>query len=180
MKLPRPVAKSRSTVALPILVMTGALLIDAATKWIAENLLSGGNQIYFLNGVITLRILFNHGAALGIGSSQPLLISVAVILVTIGIILWAFKSRDPIVRVLLSLVAGGSLGNLIDRIFRPPSILHGAVIDWISLFHQNIVFNLADVEIRVSLLVLVIYVLAAKDRIRLAAHKGEVDVSSNS
>lgn len=151
--------------------MSSALIIDAATKWIAENLLAGGREIHFFYGSITLRILFNRGAALGIGSSQPLLISVAVILVTIGIVLWALRSQDSTVRILLSLVAGGSMGNLIDRLFRPPSPFHGAVIDWISLFHQNIVFNLADVEIRMGLFVLAIYTVVRSNRVRSTAHK---------
>ena len=48
----------------------------------------------------------------------------------------------------LGLVLGGALGNLVDRIFRSPGVLRGAVVDWISVFGPDgrvwPVFNVAD------------------------------------
>lgn len=161
----------------PISVIFGAIVVDAATKLIAENVLANQRQMYFFGGIIILHLLFNHGAALGLGSSHPLLIALAVIAVTIGIIAWIFRVEDFRVRILLSLVAGGSIGNLADRIFRPPYLLGGSVVDWISLFHQNVVFNLADVEIRAGLVILVGYLLISRRRQGQQNLSDEVEIS---
>jgi signal peptidase II len=50
--------------------------------------------------------------------------------------------------VVLGLVLGGSVGNLIDRIFRDPGFLRGGVVDFISVFAPDArafpIFNMAD------------------------------------
>ncbi len=43
---------------------------------------------------------------------------------------------------------GGGIGNLVDRIVRPPGIARGEIIDWIAIDVYPRVFNLADVGLR--------------------------------
>ena len=43
------------------------------------------------------------------------------------------RTRDTLLVVALSLVLGGALGNLIDRIFRSPGFLRGAVVDFVHV-----------------------------------------------
>jgi signal peptidase II len=77
-------------------------------------------------------------------------------LIALGVVLWLF-SREPDrpgMWVATGLLAGGALGNLIDRLFRAPSPGKGHVVDWISLFandgHIWPIFNLADSSIVVG------------------------------
>lgn len=42
---------------------------------------------------------------------------------------------------------GGILGNLIDRLFRPPSFGEGYVIDYIQIPFNFPIFNIADIAI---------------------------------
>jgi signal peptidase II len=51
------------------------------------------------------------------------------------------------------LVLGGAIGNLVDRVFRSPGFLSGAVIDFIDLRWWP-VFNLADAAITCGCLLL--------------------------
>jgi signal peptidase II len=50
---------------------------------------------------------------------------------------------------------GGILGNVVDRIFREPGLLHGHVIDWMQLPNWP-VFNIADSAIVIASLVAVV------------------------
>ena len=149
-----------------------ALIVDLVSKHAAEVALARGRQIPLFAGDLTLRLLFNKGASSGVGSSVPLLVSILVVFGTTALIIWSFRSPLKWLRLSLGLAAGGSLGNLADRIFRPPGLFRGAVIDWISLFHENIVFNLADVFIRIGIVVAVLVLifdrsLWSRDRTRL-------------
>ena len=56
--------------------------------------------------------------------------------------------------VALGLLLGGALGNLADRLFRPPGVGRGHVVDFLALPHWP-VFNLADSAI-VSAAVLIV------------------------
>ena len=60
--------------------------------------------------------------------------------------------------VALGFLLGGIGGNLVDRLFRPPYLLHGQVIDWIRLPHWPI-FNLADTSIVVSAVTIAILLI---------------------
>jgi signal peptidase II len=57
--------------------------------------------------------------------------------------------------VALGLVLGGSLGNVTDRIFRPPSPFHGHVVDFLQVPHWP-VFNVADSSISVAAVLFVV------------------------
>ena len=76
------------------------------------------------------------------------------------VIVYIFKNYKSLVsfeKVIYGLLLGGALGNLIDRIFR------GYVIDFISVrlpFNYDFpVFNVADIAVVVSCILLVIFSL---------------------
>ncbi|MFM8502722.1 MAG: signal peptidase II, partial [Actinomycetota bacterium] len=59
------------------------------------------------------------------------------------IIFYIRKVTRPIWAVSFALLLGGVLGNLYDRILRPPGLWRGEVIDWIELPNWP-TFNIAD------------------------------------
>ena len=65
------------------------------------------------------------------------------------------------------LVAGGALGNLIDRIFRGDRILHGSVVDFID-FQWFPIFNVADMAIDIGGALFVLWTLVRAPRARPA------------
>ena len=149
----------RKSFVIPTATVISAFLIDAASKNWAENHLAGGRTITQLSGVIKLKLLYNQGATMGFGSSRPVAISVFVIVGTAVMLGWALLSKFIPIQIFIGLAAGGSLGNLADRLFRKPGPLRGPVIDWISFPGQSGVFNVADVFIRLGLLVAVLYLI---------------------
>jgi signal peptidase II len=141
------------TVLLPAGVALAGLAVDAATKAWAASALAAGRQITVAGGLLRLRLVANHGAAFGVGSgSEPLVAAVSVIgIVLLG--LWARHATSAAERFGAALAVGGGLGNLADRLVRPPAVLHGAVTDWIHVSFYGPTFNLADVWLRGGILI---------------------------
>ena len=54
-----------------------------------------------------------------------------------------------VTRFAAGLIAGGAIGNLVDRIFRGDRILHGSVVDFID-FQWFPIFNVADMAIDIG------------------------------
>ena len=61
----------------------------------------------------------------------------------------------------LGLLLGGLFGNLVDRLFREPAFLHGAVVDFIDL--SLFICNVADIAISAAAVTLVIVSLRGID-----------------
>ncbi len=96
-----------------------------------------------LPGVIGLKSAKNTGMALGMlsGNALPLLIFSIIIVVICILILRKYRITG-FARIALSMMAGGALGNALDR------LVYGYVIDMIELqFIDFYIFNLADVGV---------------------------------
>jgi len=129
---------------------------DAATKGWALSRLSDGRDITVPGGLLRLQLVINHGASFGLGAGyEPLLAVVAFA----GVILlgtWAVRTASRTQRFGAALAAAGAAGNLIDRLARSPSALHGGVVDWLHVSFYGPTFNLADVWLRAGLLIAVV------------------------
>ncbi len=60
----------------------------------------------------------------------------------------------------LSLVLGGALGNLVDRLFRSPGFLKGAVVDFVHVGRFP-TFNVADSAITIGAVLIVLWAVRA-------------------
>ena len=128
---------------------------DAASKGWALSRLSGGRDITVAGGLVRLQLVINHGASFGLGAGyEPLLAAAAVA----GVILlgaWAVRAASWAERLGAALAMAGAAGNLIDRVARPPAVLHGGVVDWLHVSFYGPTFNLADIWLRGGLLIAV-------------------------
>ena len=123
------------------------------SKAVAAHLLADGRPRLAIGGFWDLELTRNPGGAFGILPQSTLLFFLATLLIVGGVVVWGVRSgQAPLA---LGLVAGGGLGNLIDRVTRAPGGLQGRVVDFIH-FHFWPTFNLADsaIVIGVGLLVL--------------------------
>ena len=124
----------------------GVLVADQITKhWALQALSDGPIELV---GSLQLRLAFNSGTAFSVGEGRGGLISVLG-LVVVAVLLKSVTSwpgRLPAVAG--GLVAGGAVGNLLDRIFRSggDGVLGGHVVDFIDLQWWP-VFNVADIGI---------------------------------
>ncbi|HET9672861.1 MAG TPA: signal peptidase II [Actinomycetota bacterium] len=115
--------------------------LDRLTKVWAEAVLPG-DPIELIPGALTLRFTENSGGAFSIGQSAPWFFVGVSAIVSLVIVVTAFRHSDRIVATGLGLVLGGALGNLTDRAIRAPDF-GGHVIDFVDL-HLWPVFNVAD------------------------------------
>jgi signal peptidase II len=136
-----------------------AVLIDQVTKVIAENNLVFGVRESIIDGFFYFTLVYNRGAAWSIlAGNRWFLVSVSTI-ATIGFIIYYFKrinNSKHILLLALSLIIGGTFGNLIDR------ALYGQVIDFLDFIiigYNFPVFNFADtfLVVGMGLLIIAIY-----------------------
>ena len=123
------------------------LAADAISKMLVLEKLPLGRSVRLLDGLITLRLTFNAGAAFGLGTSYTVLIALIACGVIVFVIRTARRLRSIAWSIALGLLLGGAAGNLSDRIFRAPGPFRGRVVDWINLPHFPWTFNIADSSI---------------------------------
>lgn len=137
----------------PVLVLAStaavAVAADQTTKAIALTTLEDGRTAPVIDGVLHWTLQRNPGAAFGLFQRAPVLFTVLAIAIVVFIVVIAPRTKDMLNAVALGLVLGGALGNLTDRLFRPPGPFRGRVIDFID-FRVWPTFNLADVAVVVG------------------------------
>ena len=137
-------------------VAAGGLLLDQLTKIIAVRWLDPADPPVLLGGLLTLRLIRNPGAAFSLGESFTIVFALlAVAVVTFVLVKLAPKVNHPGWAVALGLLVAGVSGNLMDRVFRTPSVLRGHVVDFFQLPHFAI-FNIADVCITAAAVLIMI------------------------
>ena len=125
----------------------------------------------FSQGWLSIGLVSNHGATLGVGSGSPILITFAVLAVAALAAAFAVRTTSRAAALCLAAVFGGALGNLADRLLRSPGIGRGGVVDWIHLniAGHGVSLNIADLAIQLGVLGAIAAMLvasrhAAKDR----------------
>jgi signal peptidase II len=130
---------------------------DQAVKALARGALASSPPVSLLGGAIRFEYVENPGAFLSLGADLPpqarFLLGVVFVTVALAALL-VFTVRStslsPGQKIGLSLLVGGGLGNLIDRVAN-----HGQVIDFVSLGVGPLrtgVFNVADLAITAGVL----------------------------
>lgn len=137
------------------LVGLAVLVVDQITKeWALRALQDGPIDVV---GSLRFNLLYNTGTAFSLGSGKGLgpWISVLAIGVVVGLAL-GYTSRFALGATAAGLIAGGAVGNLVDRAFRgDEGFLHGAVVDFVDLQWWP-VFNVADAAIFIGAGLLVV------------------------
>ena len=133
------------------------LIADRLVKYlVAENF-----ELYYttpiIKGLLEFCYLHNDGAAMGmlLGNRFFLIALPIVMIIAIFVVEFSGKITSPLIVWALSLVVGGGIGNLIDR------IKFGYVVDFVrfpvSWFNYS--FNIADCAVTVGAAMLIIYLI---------------------
>lgn len=143
---------------LAVAIVVGVVAADAATKQWAVVALRDG-PIWLVGTSVGFVLARNSGSAfLSLLSSATPVLAVLAILAAVVLGRAVARASDPWMLVGLSLFLGGALGNLVDRLFRAPGPLRGAVVDFVRVGGWPL-FNLADSAITVGAVVVAIAVL---------------------
>ncbi len=133
-----------------VLVIIG-FAADRFSKEYIINLIQTQDREVFVNDYLNLTLNWNTGIAFGLLSLDTnfLYHSIsALILLIIAYLVYLMVTSDNISKILISLIIGGALGNLYDR------ITYYAVPDFIDFHFENFhwfTFNVADVLITIGI-----------------------------
>ncbi len=117
------------------------VVLDQISKlWIINNM-TVGQSIIVIKGIFSISYVQNKGAAFGIMQDKYWFFILAAIVVVSLITYYNIKfSPSLLMQYLSGLIAGGAIGNLIDR------LIYNSVVDFLSIGWWP-VFNLADMGI---------------------------------
>lgn len=139
----------RSRILLGLAVGILVLAADQASKYWVLNVL----DLPRLNSIAVLPVLnftmvWNTGVTFGLmhgfGAFGPILLTLVALAVVVALAVWLWRSENTLVSGALGAIAGGAIGNVIDR------QRFGAVVDFIhahAFGYSWYVFNVADAAI---------------------------------
>ena len=147
--LDRPEVDIYLSVAVVFLVV----LFDRLTKIFFSNILAEGESLPIIRNILHMTLVHNTGIAFGLFKGQDLVFIVvpviAIVLLVYNIYYYKYNNEklSRLYIVAISLILGGAIGNLVDR------IQHGYVIDFID-FQVWPVFNVADSAITIGAVII--------------------------
>ena len=133
----------------PIFIVAAVIALDQIIKIALVKALENG-QITVINNFFHLIYVENYGIAFGMFKNKTLffIITQSLLSVLIAFMIYKFHDKSIPMTICMSLILGGAIGNLIDR------IRLGYVIDYFSFTIFPPVFNLADSAIVVGAILL--------------------------
>ena len=139
------------------------LLVDIITKYAAEGALMSVDTIPVINNIFHLTYVENRGIAFGMLSGGRIIFIIVSIIVLAALLIVILKTDKSLRTVWLkaggALVAGGAVGNMIERVFK------GYVVDFLDFRIIDFpVFNIADIAVCIGAAMLVIHFLKAEDK----------------
>jgi len=130
------------------LVAASVVVVDVYTKHLAVAQLSRV-PVRVLGEWLTLRLVYNPGAAFGIHVGQHsrwvFMVLALIALVVLGIMVFQTPPTQRFRLLTLGLVCGGAVGNLIDRVRSARGVVDFIDV-WIGNFHWP-TFNVADMAV---------------------------------
>jgi len=137
-----------------IVGIVAIVVLDQLTKsWAVSALADGPKKIF--GDTVELMLTRNGGSAFSRFQGLTPVLAVGAIVVTIVLARVLRGATDRLLIVALTLLLGGALGNLCDRIFRAPGFLRGHVVDFVAVGWWP-VFNVADSCVTIGAILLII------------------------
>jgi signal peptidase II len=149
------------------LIAALVFFLDRISKWLVATHIALHDSVVVIPGFFSLTHVQNRGAAFGLFDSAPgswkiaLLVAFSILaLLVVTALLWKDSHRLSPTGIGLSLILGGALGNLWDR------LIERHVVDFLYFYLHNYhwpAFNVADSAIVIGAALLVGEILLAKE-----------------
>jgi len=136
-------------------IIVCVVIIDQVTKnAVLTHIGLGGQPISVIDSFFYIVCHRNSGAAWGILKEGRIFFLIITPILIAAMFIFFFRNKNPLLRVALSFVIGGAIGNFVDR------LLVGGVVDFLDfyIFGYNFpTFNAADSAIVFGTALLVVY-----------------------
>ena len=139
------------------IIIFSIFILDRLTKLYVIYLhkINNGSEI-FSSKFLNIYLIWNEGIAFGLFSLDEKnlynYLTIFIFIIVVFILFWIIKSKG-IQKYALSMISGGALGNLFDR------IIYRAVPDFIDLHINNFhwfIFNIADIFITIGVFIMIL------------------------
>jgi signal peptidase II len=147
------------------LVIAGVIVLDQASKWLVLLNMELHESIEVIPGVFRFTYIRNQGSAFGMFSDSRWVFLVLSVVGIAAVIFYLVKFRptQKLMWIPLAMIAGGGIGNMIDRLFYGESFGNGTVVDFLDFCpFPNLwmwIFNVADAFVCVGAGILFVYLL---------------------
>ena len=138
-----------------ILILSITIILDQLTKYIAFIVLFKDKQVLIINHFLNFRPVWNDGISFGMlqgyGNYGRIVFIIIALIISLWIIIYS-KKLNTIGFIGYNLIAGGAIGNVIDR------VIYGKVIDFIDVHYKGYhwpTFNMADSFIFIGVLLFI-------------------------
>lgn len=153
----RPRTISRRSLLVAIITIPTIVVVDQLTKWLVWNTYGPAGDLVEserLGGLLRFHFVRNTGSAFGLFQGQTGILTAATFVAIGFLVVFFYRNarESAIVALSLSMLVGGAIGNLIDR------VRLGYVIDWIKLPNWP-TFNVADSSITVGMVLLFLTII---------------------
>ncbi len=169
-----------------LLVSLIVVILDQVTKflikglkveWLGINIqgMPYGSSKPLLGNIVKLTFIENPGMAFGIDVGPKMFLTIFTIAASLFIFYYIYKHRNDgiLIRLSLSLILAGAIGNLIDRtfyglIYNYAPLFKGKVVDFMqvefwdfTIFGRTYttwpIFNVADVSVSLGFLIILVF-----------------------
>ena len=148
-----------------MIIIAAVVALDQLTKVIVMNTMAFGESVELIPGVFRFTYILNDGMAFGLLDSQRWIFMSVSVLAIAAIIFYMWKYRPDNKMALwgMSLVIGGGVGNMIDRLFYGEGFGNGAVVDFLDFcaFPRvwKYIFNVADACVCIGAGLIMLYLV---------------------
>ncbi|MDO4476567.1 MAG: signal peptidase II [Clostridia bacterium] len=135
-------------------------VLDQFIKLAVKSSIAENAKVETFLPFLTLTNVKNFGAALGMLANGRYILIAVTLLIMIYFLYLIFikKIRSHLFLIASSLIVGGGIGNLIDR------LMLGYVVDYLSLSFFSPICNFSDYSITAGVVLLAIFVLKADSK----------------
>lgn len=160
-----------------IIIAAAAVILDQLSKYLVVENMELYSEAPFIPHILALYRTENRGAAFSmLADSQWVFMLLSVVAMgLIAFLLIKEYRRHPLMTVSLSMILGGGIGNMIDR------VRLGYVVDFFRFeFVDFAIFNVADSFITVGAVLLGVYIVffETKTEKRISAEKAQKEADS--
>ena len=138
------------------IIVAVLFVLDQITKTYVKTNLPLGQSNEIIKDFFYFTHVENTGAAFGILKNGRYFFIVLTIIISLVLIYIIVKNKSAFLRLSISIVLGGALGNFMDR------LLYGKVTDFFDFYifgYDYPVFNVADACINIGTILLFIYII---------------------
>ena len=137
------------------LIIAVIIVLDQVVKNLVTVTMNLNESIPVIGNIFHITYIQNRGAAFSLMEGFRIFLILLPVVLILAAVIYIFKKRKtahPILLTSLSFIAGGGLGNVVDR------SLFGYVVDYLD-FRVFPIFNIADIFVCLGCGLLVVYII---------------------